>query len=62
MYPLQHTLLEALNRFVGRERVEKVLKQVRTGIPAESAENSTSPLRSKSNFGTLTYRAARASS
>jgi hypothetical protein len=24
---------------VGRERVEKVLKQVRTGIPAESAEN-----------------------
>jgi hypothetical protein len=62
MYTLQHTLLEALNRFVGRERVEKVLKQVRTGIPAESAENSTSPLRSKSNFGKLTYRAARASS
>jgi hypothetical protein len=39
MYSLEHTLLEALNRFVGRERVEKVLKQVRTGIPAESAEN-----------------------
>jgi hypothetical protein len=58
MYPLQHTLFEALNRFVGRERVEKVLKQVRTGITAESAENSTS----KSNFGKLTYRAARASS
>jgi hypothetical protein len=39
MYTLQHTIFEALNRFVGRERVEKVLKQVRTGIPAESAES-----------------------
>jgi hypothetical protein len=39
MYPLQPTLFQALNRFVGRERVEKVIILVRTGIPAESAEN-----------------------
>jgi hypothetical protein len=36
---LQPTQFDALNRNVGRERIEIVLKQVRTGIPAEDAEN-----------------------
>ena len=50
----KNTQFEALNRSVGRERVEIVLKPVRTGIPAESAENWTSPLRSQ--LGKLTMR------